>query len=951
MNKNQNVRRVLSLLFAMVMLVSMMVVGTVVASAAETTETAGNAVAKIVDGNGATKYYTTLKDAVSAATTGNNTVTMLKSSSGDFTITQKPGVNIVIDGQDFTYSGTISLTSLDVNRSNAPELEFKNVVFKTSAKYNILTSKYAYNVTFNACDFTGATSYAIYVPSASTAYDFQFENECVVNTTGSFLQVLGNVDNMQVNGMHIINCSNSFKVNKGAGATVNAVTFNKVTVDNAFIFLYLAGNADMKFTIKDSNINCSYPVARQDSAVNVTYNLVLQGKNTIQANPDPADLANGPVSTTENENIFTIYGTKDGCSHTWTVYPVQVNDNHYLTLADAIAAANAGDTVKLNANNAENVAVDKNLTLDINGCNYTGTVTLAKDATLTAPAGLNVDTNAGDNYDVDYVDGKYVVVEQAYVAEVNGVKYETLAAALENATEGSTIYLLDNVTGNYTITVNNLTIDGAMAGTTGKYASDRYTFTGTLNIGSVNVVTINHVNFVNSYIDGSTKNTSRKLTVEYCNFNGYKDAYAIKVSSGKTVDIKNVVADNCNNGLLYCNTSVDYVTLVDVKVTNAATVVNFTYFAGGLFERVTTENVAYALHIRNTSSNTIIVKDCELAADYPIYVQVKSTGTVNFKLEGDNIFTTSNAYSSQYANIYLADADATLVAPNGYKVGSGVTGMTAVDNGTKYFLVNNATINAQLVLDATINVKLNVNFDLLSQSKVYVNDVELVGGLFTDIAAKQMADVYTVTVVYNGYTVGEATFSVKSIAEKTIAETDTHDDLLVALLNYGAAAQDAFDYNEGNLADANVGEVADVTVENTSNGMNYYGASLNLNNAIVFNFKFYRVGGVESARVTYVDAEGNTVTETVAVTKDTNANGVALWVVTLETSVVNAAVDMTCELLDGNGNVLASANDNVLSYCARALAGIAAMGDAANDLAFGAKFYQALANYVCAANN
>ncbi len=63
------------------------------------------------------------------------------------------------------------------------------------------------------------------------------------------------------------------------------------------------------------------------------------------------------------------------------------------------------------------------------------------DATLTAPEGYTVFTNVAD-HKVVYEEGTYKVIPKVYVAEVNGVKYETLKEAFEACTNGETITLL-----------------------------------------------------------------------------------------------------------------------------------------------------------------------------------------------------------------------------------------------------------------------------------------------------------------------------------------------------------------------------------------------------------------------------------------------------------------------------------------------------------------------------
>lgn len=56
-----------------------------------------------------------------------------------------------------------------------------------------------------------------------------------------------------------------------------------------------------------------------------------------------------------------------------TTEVAEVNGVKFATLAEAIAAAKDGETVKLLANATEDVGVDKNITLDLGGKTLTGT--------------------------------------------------------------------------------------------------------------------------------------------------------------------------------------------------------------------------------------------------------------------------------------------------------------------------------------------------------------------------------------------------------------------------------------------------------------------------------------------------------------------------------------------------------------------------------------------------
>ncbi len=83
-----------------------------------------------------------------------------------------------------------------------------------------------------------------------------------------------------------------------------------------------------------------------------------------------------------------------------------------------------------------------------------GTITITSvNATLTTPTTTNVVTNV-DGYKAEYVEGKYVLVQCEYVAQIGDNKYESLQDAIDAAQAGDTIVLLENVTLNEHLTIN-----------------------------------------------------------------------------------------------------------------------------------------------------------------------------------------------------------------------------------------------------------------------------------------------------------------------------------------------------------------------------------------------------------------------------------------------------------------------------------------------------------------
>ena len=238
--------------------------------------------------------------------------------------------------------------------------------------------------------------------------------------------------------------------------------------------------------------------------------------------------------------------------------------------------------------------------------------------------------------------------------------------------------------------------------------------------------------------------------------------------------------------------------------------------------------------------------------------------------------------------------------------------------------------------------------------------------LFEGIAAKEMTLPVSVVLKLGDEIVSNTVSeSVKSYVERGIERgifTAEDMDLVIQMINYGALAQQSFGYKTDDLA--NTGEnaaaaLADYTraagsYTNNMSGTGYYGASLNLENNIGFNFKFYADGleTAEKAVITYVNHTGKAMSVEVALDefKREMKNDRELIVVHIGTLYAADAMQMLkCRILDKDGNVLAYANDSIESYCARAIAGLGAMPASLYETqSFGIEFYQALMKYAMA---
>ena len=194
------------------------------------------------------------------------------------------------------------------------------------------------------------------------------------------------------------------------------------------------------------------------------------------------------------------------------------------------------------------------------------------------------------------------------------------------------------------------------------------------------------------------------------------------------------------------------------------------------------------------------------------------------------------------------------------------------------------------------------------------------------VAAKEMADAIEVVVVdTDGKEVSEVyTASVRDYAMKALAaatSTAKVKTMVVDMLNYGAAAQTYFEYNEADLAnklltDAQKAwatpEVA--CTDKRVKGENYYGSNLSLEDKILLNLYFKNCTESMTAEVSYIDYSGKTVTAE-AVLEQYSGN--IYKVVVDEIVLADAFCDVTVTVYDGE-TVHGTATDSVESYVARA---------------------------------
>ena len=325
---------------------------------------AATAVAKIGDAS-----YETLQAAIDAAAAG-ETVTLLK--------------DITLEGQQLVIGAGKSFT-LDLNGKTLKVSKYTAKAAQVDVLGDLTLTDSSENKTGIICsDYTGTAGLVVCVES------------------GGKLTMNGGT--ITTDGM--ANAGNALKIASGATVTMNGGTIKcDAKRGNRAVNITGSKSAGASFIMNGGNVVADGGDGTKTAIyaiIGAYYStLAISGSSRVSG-PDAVDAANS--ATTISGGTFTgnikvkagsisggtydkaidakyckdgfiltrnedgSYGVKAGA------YVAQIGDVKYETLKDAINAANTGDTITLLANVDENVEIakEKNLTLDLNGCTLNG---------------------------------------------------------------------------------------------------------------------------------------------------------------------------------------------------------------------------------------------------------------------------------------------------------------------------------------------------------------------------------------------------------------------------------------------------------------------------------------------------------------------------------------------------------------------------------------------------
>ena len=361
--------------------------------------------AAIINGS----YYETLAAAVTAVKDG-ETITLLKTCSENVTIQQVKTKSFTIDGNNNTYTGTITVQG-DGTTNNTPTetLTFRNINFElVGAKYAITSvkGKYARNITVENCSFKGENSYGIRVRNG---YNYTLKN-VTVDGFYSFFNATESLSGLTVENVTVTNTGSAFNFSYATGIA----SLKNVNIDVTGNGIWFQNRNASTVTLENCSIKAATPINIVEAVTN-TNNFVFNGTNNFTAtngenwlviNDDTA--YNATFNVTVNDANLDIAKTSGLAAYAKNSER-SFGSNKFLNVTSAMAD---GDVVTLVAD----VALDTKR-LEIQNDGYAVLVNVKDKAVTIDLNGKNVTVNASAD---DLAGAKSEMLLAVFHADLNG---------------------------------------------------------------------------------------------------------------------------------------------------------------------------------------------------------------------------------------------------------------------------------------------------------------------------------------------------------------------------------------------------------------------------------------------------------------------------------------------------------------------------------------------------
>lgn len=319
--------------------------------------------------NKAGEYIAQTAEALTAATknaTENITICLGNDIVGNAIAHQNENVNVVIDGKNFKYDGTIDIYGY-ARHEGIETLAFQNINFEhadgaidfISCNTTESTKRYAHNVTVDNCTFTGNNSGDVVGMRYRQCYNLTVKNSTATNVH-SLLWATGVGNGFTVDNVTVTAKSGGVSF----GTTANMEVKNSTFVVSDGYGIRADGNGTYTLNVMNNTITAAMPVVVRNLTGN--YKVNLSGTNTLTTDETyQVILTSGTDdlnALAEPTGTYEITGAE-----AFAVYPkleAFIGTKSYTKLDDALKAAVNGDIVKVKSGKYyPNNAGGKNITI------------------------------------------------------------------------------------------------------------------------------------------------------------------------------------------------------------------------------------------------------------------------------------------------------------------------------------------------------------------------------------------------------------------------------------------------------------------------------------------------------------------------------------------------------------------------------------------------------------
>lgn len=398
--------------------------------------------------------------------------------------------NITLDGQENTISGTVSSGSfISVQIPNDGDFTMTNCVIVPSGKVN---PNAAINLSVNGkvsvtnCTFGAKSDTAGYMYNG-----LEFSQTYAMGDTN----ITGNTF---YGGAFRHNCISFYKMAENANINIsnnNFVDLNWDTTNAIRVSNYTSANATI--TLNGNSYSTHGPDTGKNYAGLLIFQITNNKDDLTKLNVVVNDLKtdfdgqlyytykDGVGLTSENEAVF------HGDDSIAKYFVAKIDDTYYKTLAEAVAAAQSGATVKLLKDVTEDVVIPagKTITLDLNGKKLTN----IRDNTITNHGKIEIIDKTGKGVVDNITNAKTAITNDGTVVLRGGTYTRSQEAGKDKDNGGGNSYytILNDNGGSLTIydgvTVYNkghfssMIRNGGTAGAESKLYINGGTFSGGIN--------------------------------------------------------------------------------------------------------------------------------------------------------------------------------------------------------------------------------------------------------------------------------------------------------------------------------------------------------------------------------------------------------------------------------------------------------------------------------------